>query len=548
MRRFSYLAPAFLAVCLVSGGCTTASGLMGRGDTYTRAARYDDALACYEKAAAKYEAELETQRSFGNAPKAIAAGQAAAAARTRAAECLVELQRHDEALAQFAKGHDDAPDDRTLSGKWEALCVALAREAVEASDLNEGQRLYTQALKANPSSAQASAGVRQIIEQREAANARDRDQRLAEQYRAEAVLARDAARKVKTHAGDEFTRAEERMADAASLFDAERFREAAGRFNEAKAGYQEAEKRGITRKAEEDVRNDVLAVARKLIDDNSRKSSHEALEALDRVIKLLAPHLEDREAARLTSRAQQLKMAIEARRADQQRTDAVAKAEALLKDYASVKDTAQANRALDEVIALLGAYADDTEAGRLLDRAMKLKALSPDTLTGRGLAEVHSLSRMQLAALLVAELGLAGARPHAVDGEMPVAELKLRADRLTDLPPADGESATAAREVVRLGVMTPATPTTFGGGGAATRAGLARAVYNYYRRVLGEKAVVADAALPADVPADGDAAPAVRVVIARGLMAADNDGKFGLARPLSGAEAIETLNRLKAKK
>ena len=502
-----------------AGGCTSSETWMVRGNTHLEARRFEDAFGAYNKAAGKLEKRLADHKTWNNAEKIVEVGLKAGEARRMAAHSLRQLDLTDDALGQFEKGYQDAPNLKALCDDYASLLTSMGGQNLRRGDLKSAEEHLTRAVKLNASNAEAA---RLLSDVRGRLQARG----PAQAAKAAAESARSTAQQFHQWCGEEFNMAETRFAEALRLLDQYEFLKAKQAFGEAQGLFDNVSQVGSQRKQTQARLEADLRRAQELIGKYGKKKSQEALQGLADAIELLKPHASSsKEASRLLAKAETLRKTLEEKLAGGQRRETVAKAETNLREYALEQDTAAANRLLEEALELLRPYDGFPEADRILKRANRLKLLNIGTPEGRAMAEVPALNRLQLASLLVAELSLASASAHAVENETPVADLKLRARSLTDLGKLDVQQASAVRKVVELGLMDAASRTEFGYAGLTTRGEMARALAGYYRRVLGKESPGIEALMTPGSPGAGS----------------------GQADHMSGAEAITILNRLKAK-
>lgn len=200
------------------------------------------------------------------------------------------------------------------------------------------------------------------------------------------------------------------------------------------------------------------------------------------------------------------------------------------------------------------------EANREWERLQVIERASPGTANGRRIALVERLTRAEMGILLADELGLVErlrkARPEVYDTTYRTPEEFERAPAKPRLEavPEDivghwGESA--LRDVLKLGFrsLTPMPDRKFYPDRAVTRAEFAVLVEDVLilltndqalsRRYLGDET----SHFP-DVRRDHFAYNAANLAVERGILKAGVDGRFGIADPISGAEALLAIRTL----
>ena len=194
-------------------------------------------------------------------------------------------------------------------------------------------------------------------------------------------------------------------------------------------------------------------------------------------------------------------------------------------------DTAGALAAYEAALAVEPRDAIEKRREALRDR-VALAAL-PEQY--RAIESAPEVTRGDLAALIALRLGGLLQESRAVDAAL-----------ITDVRAHWAEPW--IMEVARAGVMDPYENHTFQPGGVVRRVDLAEAANRLLSRVASAQARAwqnSRGKFP-DLAASHLSYPAVSAAVASGVISVPSDGSFQPARPVTGAEAVETMRRLEA--
>lgn len=198
------------------------------------------------------------------------------------------------------------------------------------------------------------------------------------------------------------------------------------------------------------------------------------------------------------------------------------------------------------------------KADKAWARADRIKRAQPGSKTVKELALVEKIKRAEVAVLLITELNLdrrlAGKpRPTEETSFIPPAyvraELKKKAQSLTITDIKGYWAEGSIRMALALNLMSLFPDNSFRPDAPITRANLAMIVQKVLIAATGNTKISTkffDSASPfPDVPNTSYAFNAIMVATTRGIMEADIDGTFGPDEPVSGAEAILALGKLR---
>lgn len=223
--------------------------------------------------------------------------------------------------------------------------------------------------------------------------------------------------------------------------------------------------------------------------------------------------------------------------------------QAYLKGYEFEKAEASFSKALE----LDPAYA---AARQEWERSVKIRMAAPGTLIGKKIALADPLTRGDLAALMVTELGieekLRKRRPELFDASyQPPQGARIPAAR--SIPPIadiDGHWAKNAIDLVaRLHLLEPFPDHTFRPDVPMTRADFAIVLQEVLVVAAGDEKLrtqfIGSPSPFPDLRGDHFAFNAVLLTTTRGLIEADRkSGAFRLTEPVSGPEALVSLRKL----
>ena len=218
-------------------------------------------------------------------------------------------------------------------------------------------------------------------------------------------------------------------------------------------------------------------------------------------------------------------------------------------------DFSQAQASYTRVLELGGPLAE--KARQRLDLVAKVQRAAPGSLVGREIALVPAISRADMAALLVQELGAAKlyrrTAPAPAAGFTPPAEAAK--PRYEESGPPDAAGHPLRQDialVLELGVkgLERMPDGTFRPREPLTRAEAAMIWEDVIVRATGDKALatlyVGGASPFADLASDHPAFNAAVLATTRGIMdAGARSGRFEPLGPVSGADALLSVKRLK---
>ncbi|MDH7500829.1 MAG: S-layer homology domain-containing protein [candidate division NC10 bacterium] len=190
----------------------------------------------------------------------------------------------------------------------------------------------------------------------------------------------------------------------------------------------------------------------------------------------------------------------------------------------------------------------------------KIQRASPGTRIGKQIALIDKITRSDVAALFIEELNLeklfksAPAKEHdaffkALEGKSMGADRVMKAPLAIDI--ANHPLKADIDAVIALGVRGLETfpDRTFAPGMVVSRANYAMMVEDVLIKVSGDEKLatqfIGDPSPFPDVRTDHYAFNAIMVCTTRGLMEARLDGYFGLEEPVSGADALLVIRRMK---
>jgi len=196
----------------------------------------------------------------------------------------------------------------------------------------------------------------------------------------------------------------------------------------------------------------------------------------------------------------------------------------------------------------------DPAARREWDRSVKIRQAAPGTLVGKKIALADPVTRGELAALLATELGVETyVRKHRPEILDPAFRSQGQPGSSIERPaPTDVREHWARNAIVlviRLDLMEPYPDGTFRPDEAMTRAALASVLEQVLVVVSNDPSLktryVGQPSPFPDVRSDHFAFNAIMVTTTRGLLEAEpGSGAFGLAKPVSGPEALLAMRKL----
>ena len=214
------------------------------------------------------------------------------------------------------------------------------------------------------------------------------------------------------------------------------------------------------------------------------------------------------------------------------------------------------NKAEADFAQALELKPDFAEARREWERAVKIKMAAPGTIIGKRIATADPITRGDLAALLVTELGLEEKlrkrRPELFNPGF-VAPRGTAMPATSPIPAITDVGEHWARNyielVARLNVMEPFPDHTFRPGETLTRGNYAMIVQEILVVVAGDaglrtRFVGTQSPFP-DVRPDHFAFNAAMIATTRGILEADRkSGAFRVTDPVSGPDALLSLRKL----
>jgi len=190
----------------------------------------------------------------------------------------------------------------------------------------------------------------------------------------------------------------------------------------------------------------------------------------------------------------------------------------------------------------------------------KIQRAAPGTKIGKQIALIDKITRGDVAALFIEELNLEklykSAKAKEYDASFkPPEGTAMAADSITKVPPAMDVANHPLKAdidaVIALGVrgLEPFPDHTFAPGMVISKANYAMMVEDILIKVSGDeklatKFIGGPSPFP-DVRTDHYAFNAIMVCTTRGIMEARLDGYFGLEEPVSGADALLVIRRMK---
>lgn len=199
------------------------------------------------------------------------------------------------------------------------------------------------------------------------------------------------------------------------------------------------------------------------------------------------------------------------------------------------------------------------EANAQWEKMQAIERATPGTENGKRIALVEKLTRAEMGILFVDELGLVRLiekkRPAVYDTAFKTPQQAAAGDeaRPSAAIPADvrghwGEAALAQILKLKLRACSPMPDGAFQPDARVTRAEFALMVEDVMALVTGDDSItrryIGETSHFPDVRSDHAAYNAVALTVDRGILKTGSDGRFGVADPISGAEALLAIRTL----